>query len=194
MSKQSGTARLASLLKRSAKLNADFNFSAMSDAVHPGDIRPTDRHPLVANNKRQGDDVMGVVVPTTRRADAAHPEEICPTDWHIRSWQITNGRGSGSSSQRDEEGFSLFTPLDRMRSKAGRERLRRWMAQPLWDVGENRQSTRGDGAIRLPEFRPSASLITEMTWRRVGSMDSILLKMQRCASRPQRLLEPGQHA
>jgi hypothetical protein len=94
---------------------------------------------------------------------------------------VANCRGGQNDRNRSKEGFSLFALLDRTRSKAGRERLRRWMAQPLRDVDAICQRHIGIELFIHPESRPAASLVVEQL-SAVGSMDSILLRMQRCCA------------
>ena len=87
------------------------------------------------------------------------------------------------SYQKSKEGFSLFTLLDRTKSKSGRERLRQWMAQPLRNVTKIRQRHVGMELFLHPECHPAVSLLLERL-SNVGSMDSILLRMQRCCAQP----------
>jgi hypothetical protein len=104
---------------------------------------------------------------------------------------VANGGGGGNDRNRSKEGFSLFALLDRTRSKAGRERLRRWMAQPLRDVAGIRQRHVGIELFLHPESRPAVSLLTDQL-SAVGNMDSILLRMQRCcAAQPNDFLALG---
>ena len=72
-----------------------------------------------------------------------------------------NCGGGKNDRNRSKEGFSLFALLDRTRSKAGRERLRRWMAQPLSDVAAIRQRHVGIELFIHPECRPAASLVVD---------------------------------
>jgi hypothetical protein len=94
---------------------------------------------------------------------------------------VANGGGGKNDRNRSKEGFSLFALLDRTSSKAGRERLRRWMAQPLRDVAGIRQRHVGIELFLHPECRPAVSLVIDQL-SAVGSMDSILLRMQRCCA------------
>ena len=104
---------------------------------------------------------------------------------------VANGGGGKNDRNRSKEGFSLFALLDRTSSKAGRERLRRWMAQPLRDVAGIRQRHVGIELFLHPESRPAVSLVIDQL-SAVGSMDSILLRMQRCcAAQPNDFLALG---
>ena len=94
---------------------------------------------------------------------------------------VANGGGGKNDRNRSKEGFSLFALLDRTSSKAGRERLRRWMAQPLRDVAGIRQRHVGIELFLHPECRPAVSLVIDQL-SAVGSMNSILLRMQRCCA------------
>ena len=104
---------------------------------------------------------------------------------------VANGGGGKNDRNRSKEGFSLFALLDRTSSKAGRERLRRWMAQPLRDVAGIRQRHVGIELFLHPESRPAVSLVIDKL-SVVGNMDSILLRMQRCcAAQPNDFLALG---
>ena len=94
---------------------------------------------------------------------------------------VANSSCGMNDRNRSKEGFSLFALLDRTRSKAGRERLRRWMTQPLRDVVAIRERHVGMELFLHPESRPAASLVVDQL-SAVGSMDSILLRMQRCCA------------
>ena len=112
---------------------------------------------------------------------------IFATDHHPL---LANNNVKGRSYQKSKEGFSLFTLLDRTRSKAGRERLRRWMTQPLRDADAIRRRHVGIDLFLSPECHPAASLLLERLGD-VGSMDSILLRMQRCCAQPNDFLVLG---
>jgi hypothetical protein len=88
-------------------------------------------------------------------------------------------KGRGNS----KEGVSLFSLLDRTKSRTGRQRLREWMLKPLLDVSEI--STRQDGVelFMLPDFqRPVATLLNQLS--QVGAVDKILARMQKCCTTP----------
>jgi len=91
------------------------------------------------------------------------------------------GGGGKNDRNRSKENFSIFALLDRTRSKAGRERLRRWMAQPLRDAARIRERHAGMELFLHPESHPAVSLVIDRL-SAVGSMDSILLRMQRCCA------------
>lgn len=105
---------------------------------------------------------------------------IFATDHHPL---VSNNNVKGGSYQKSKEGFSLFTLLDRTKSKAGRERLRQWMTQPLRDVNKIRQRHVGMDLFLHPECHPAVNLMLERL-SDVASMDSILLRMQRCCAQP----------
>ncbi|KAL7541611.1 hypothetical protein ACHAXR_013352 [Thalassiosira sp. AJA248-18] len=112
---------------------------------------------------------------------------IFATDHHPL---MANNNVKGRSYQKSKEGFSLFTLLDRTKSKAGRERLRQWMKQPLRDVKKIRQRHVGIELFLHPDCHPAVSLLLERL-SDVGSMDSILLRMQRCCAQPNDFLVLG---
>lgn len=108
----------------------------------------------------------------------------------LRIFAADNG-GRRNDRNRSKEGFSLFALLDRTKSKAGRERLRRWMSQPLRDVNAIRQRHVGMELFLHPDCHAAVSLIIDRL-SLIGSMDSILLRMQRCcASQPNDFLVLG---
>ena len=112
---------------------------------------------------------------------------IFATDHHPL---LANNNVKGRSYQKGKEGFSLFTLLDRTKSKAGRERLRQWMVQPLRDVDKIRARHTGMELFLHPDCHPGVSLVLERL-SDVGSMDSILLRMQRCCAQPNDFLSLG---
>jgi DNA mismatch repair ATPase MutS len=88
-------------------------------------------------------------------------------------------KGSG----KDKEGFSLFTLLDRTKSKMGRECLREWMMKPLLDPILIRERQNGVGLFLHPFCRETMNnLINQLS--KVGAVDKILFKMQKCHSVP----------
>jgi len=108
----------------------------------------------------------------------------------LRIFATDNG-GGRNDRNRSKEGLSLFALLDRTKSKAGRERLRRWMSQPLRDVNAIRQRHVGMELFLHPDCHAAVSLIIDRL-SLIGSMDSILLRMQRCcASQPNDFLVLG---
>ncbi len=100
------------------------------------------------------------------------------------------GGGGASYNQKSKEGFSLFALLDRTKSKAGRERLRQWMAKPLRDIVKIQQRHVAIELFLHPECHPIASLLSDRL-SAVGRMDSILLRMQRCCAQPNDFLVLG---
>lgn len=112
---------------------------------------------------------------------------IFATDHHPL---VANNNLKGRSYQKSKEGFSLFTLLDRTRSKAGRERLRQWMTQPLRDVDKIRQRHVGIELFLYQDSHPAASLLLEKL-SDIGRVDAILLRMQRCCAQPSDFLQLG---
>ena len=110
---------------------------------------------------------------------------IFATDHHPL---MSNNNGKGN--MKSKEGFSLFSLLDRTKSKSGRERLRQWMVQPLRDVNMIKQRHVGMDLFLHPDCHPSVSLVLERL-SDVGSMDAILLRMQRCCAQPNDFLVLG---
>jgi hypothetical protein len=88
-------------------------------------------------------------------------------------------KGQGNS----KEGFSLFTLLDRTKSKMGKQCLREWMAKPLLDPIEISKRQDGVEFLLRPECRPAAGLLLNLL-QKVGAVDKILQRMQKCHSLP----------
>eukprot|EP00986_Skeletonema_menzelii_P002403 scaffold650_cov140-Skeletonema_menzelii.AAC.2 len=103
---------------------------------------------------------------------------------------VANNNLKGGSYQKPKEGFSLFTLLDRTKSKAGRERLRQWMTQPLRDVDKIRQRHVGIELFLHQDSHPAASLLLQKL-SDIGRCDAILLRMQRCCAQPNDFLQLG---
>ena len=88
-------------------------------------------------------------------------------------------KGPGNS----KEGFSLFALLDRCKSKIGRQCLREWMMKPLLDV--EMISSRQDG-IELFLSPDCDAAVQNISWylQKVGAVDKVLLRMQKCITAP----------
>lgn len=84
-------------------------------------------------------------------------------------------KGQGHS----KEGFSLFSLLDRTKSKMGRQCLRDWMLKPL--VDREAIQLRHDGVemfLRSDFQAPTGVLLTHL--EKVGAIDRIMLRMSKC--------------
>lgn len=82
-----------------------------------------------------------------------------------------------------KEGFSLFSLLDNTKSRAGRQRLREWMLQPLRDLETIR--LRQDGVALF--LRPQMAEIRERVLQalsQIGAVEQILQRMEKCAAKP----------
>ncbi len=84
---------------------------------------------------------------------------------------------------KDKEGYSLFTLLDRTKSKVGKQCLREWMSKPLLDPVEIRKRHDGINLFLKPMFSASVSNLLK-SLQIVGAVDKILLRMQKCHSAP----------
>ncbi len=84
---------------------------------------------------------------------------------------------------REKEGFSLFTLLDRTKSKIGKQCLHEWMLKPLLDAEEIRKRHDGINLFLKPMFSSVVSTLMNFL-QRVGAIDKILLRMQKCHSIP----------
>jgi MutS domain III len=86
-----------------------------------------------------------------------------------------------------KEGFSLYSLMDRTNSKGGRQLLREWMLKPLIDL--EAITTRQDTVERLlqPTLETVVGILNTQL-KRVGPIDKILLRIQKCTSKPQDFL------
>jgi hypothetical protein len=88
-------------------------------------------------------------------------------------------KGQGHS----KEGFSLFTLLDRTKSKVGRQRLKEWMLKPLLDRNEIQRRQDGVELFLRPEFQTSVGALLNFM-EKIGPVDRILGRMQKCIASP----------
>jgi DNA mismatch repair protein MSH5 len=89
---------------------------------------------------------------------------------------LVASKGSGNS----KEGFSLFSFLDRTRSRAGRAQLREWMLKPLTDVAAITARQDGIEAFMLPDMQTVTGNIFKLM-ERIGTVDKILVRIQKCS-------------
>lgn len=84
-------------------------------------------------------------------------------------------KGQGHS----KEGFSLFSLLDRTKSKVGRQCLKDWMLKPLVNREAIQQRQDGVEMFLRSDFQASTGvLLTEL--EKVGAIDRIMLRMSKC--------------
>jgi len=88
-------------------------------------------------------------------------------------------KGVGNS----KEGFSLFTLLDRCKSKIGRQMLKEWMMKPLLDVQKITSRQDGVELFLTPECGPAVESIIG-SLKNIGAVDRILLRMHKCVAAP----------
>lgn len=82
-----------------------------------------------------------------------------------------------------KEGFSLFSLLDRTKSKVGRQRLREWMLKPLLDKSEISRRQDGVELFLRTEFQTSVGVL--LNWlEKIGAVDRIIVRMQKCNTSP----------
>jgi DNA mismatch repair ATPase MutS len=112
---------------------------------------------------------------------------IFATDFHPLQG---NNAALGNSHSKSKDGFSIYTLLDRTKSRGGKERLRQWMMQPLRDVQKIRERHVAMELFLHPNCHSSASLLLEKL-ANVGNMDAILLRMQRCCAKVSDFLTLG---
>jgi len=111
----------------------------------------------------------------TVSADAFAALHIFATELH----PLYAAKGSGHS----KEGFSLFSLLDRTKSRAGRQRLREWMLKPLIDVEEIAMRQDGVELFMMPDMRAAVGNILSLL-ERIGAVDSILMRISKCCAKP----------
>lgn len=82
-----------------------------------------------------------------------------------------------------KEGFSLFSLLDRTKSKGGRQILRQWMLKPLMDL---EAITARQDFVELcmhPNLQTPIGTLLNLL-EKVGPIDKILMRMQKCSTQP----------
>lgn len=114
---------------------------------------------------------------------------IFATDFHPLQ-SLSSNVAKSNSYNKSKEGFSLYTLLDRTKSKGGKERLRQWMMQPLRNAEKIRKRHVAMELFLHPSSHGNASLLLERL-AQVGNMDGVLLRMQRCCSQPNDFLALG---
>lgn len=110
------------------------------------------------------------------RIDTAtlHALHIFSTEHHPL---VAKGPGKG------KEGFSLYTLLDRTKSKIGKSCLKEWMLKPLLDPAAIRERQDGVELFLKQSCRETVSTLMSHL-HKVGAVDKILLRMQKCHSAP----------
>ena len=84
----------------------------------------------------------------------------------------------GSVGTNSKEGFSLYSMLDRCKSKLGRQCLREWMLNPTLDTVEIHRRQNGIELFLSPEVHSSVGLLLNLL-QQVGAIDKILLRIQK---------------
>ena len=88
-------------------------------------------------------------------------------------------KGQGHS----KEGFSLFSLLDRTKSKMGRACLKDWMLKPLVDMEAITGRQDGIELFLRTEFQTAVGGLLNLL-QQLGAVDKILLRMQKCHTIP----------
>ena len=112
-------------------------------------------------------------------ADTFSALHIFATERH----PLLASKGSGNS----KEGFSLFSLLDRTRSRAGRVQLREWMINPLIDVAAIKARQDGVELFMIPEMHNIARNILKLM-ERISAVDKIIFRIQKCCAKYQDIL------
>lgn len=82
-----------------------------------------------------------------------------------------------------KEGFSLYSLLDRTQSKGGRQLLREWMLKPLIDMQAIVERQNVIELFMQPNINTTAGVLLNLLGK-VGPIDKIILRMQKCATQP----------
>jgi len=80
-----------------------------------------------------------------------------------------------------KEGFSLFSFLDRTQSKGGRKLLREWMMKPLVELNSIQERQDAVELFLQPHLQTTTGVLLSLL-HRIGAVDEILTRMQKCAS------------
>ena len=110
----------------------------------------------------------------TVSADTLSALHIFATEHH----PLVAAKGSGNS----KEGFSLFSLLDRTKSRAGRTQLREWMLKPMVDVDAIAKRQDGVEMFILPDMQTPAGSILSLL-QRIGAVDKIIVRLQKCCAK-----------
>lgn len=86
-------------------------------------------------------------------------------------------KGQGNS----KEGWSLFSLLDRTKSKGGRRLLKEWMLRPLVNVDDIIERQNAVEVFMQPALQTHVGILLSFL-QQIGSVDNILLKMQKCST------------
>jgi DNA mismatch repair ATPase MutS len=90
---------------------------------------------------------------------------------------------AAKGASNSKEGFSLFSLLDRTKSRTGRQRLRDWMLKPLLDVDAIRLRQDGVELFMQEDLQVAVGSILNLLGK-VGAVDKILVRIQKCCAKP----------
>jgi hypothetical protein len=126
-----------------------------------------------------------ITVNTIRHAQSTKHLTLCANTFaalHIFATEhhpLVGVRGGGNS----KEGFSLYSLLDRTVSKGGKKLLRDWMLKPLMDLTAITARQDAVEALMRSDLQVSVGIVTKLL-SQVGPVDSIILRMQKCTTKP----------
>jgi DNA mismatch repair ATPase MutS len=103
--------------------------------------------------------------------------QIFATEQH----PLLGAKGGGLQSK---EGFSLFSLLDKTKSRIGRQRLREWMQKPLVDIEAIESRQNGVELFLQPDLADTTGTLLNLL-ERVGPVDKILHRMEKAITQPQ---------
>ena len=82
-----------------------------------------------------------------------------------------------------KEGWSLFSLLDRTKSKGGRKLLRDWMLKPLLDTREIRARQNAVEIFMRPDMQTVFGILSHLL-SKIGPIDSLLNRIKKCTTQP----------
>ena len=104
---------------------------------------------------------------------------VFSTEYH----PLAIAKGTGNA----KEGSSLFSLLDRTKSRSGRERLKEWMLKPLVDLNAIQRRQNGVDLFLLQDMAEARSTIVQVL-ANVAAVDKILQRIHKCCAKPQDFL------
>jgi hypothetical protein len=92
---------------------------------------------------------------------------------------LVASKGQGNS----KEGWSLFSLLDRTKSKGGRQLLREWMLKPLLDLQAIGARQDAIELLMRPDLQTAVGSLLNLL-AKIGPVENLLIRMQKCSTQP----------
>jgi hypothetical protein len=92
---------------------------------------------------------------------------------------LVASKGQGNS----KEGWSLFSLLDRTKSRGGRQLLREWMLKPLLDLQAIGARQDAIELLMRPDLQTAVGSLLNLL-AKIGPVESLLIRMQKCSTQP----------